>query len=131
MTQNTINRKNCLSCDKPLHGRSDKKFCNDYCRNAHNNSLRSSTGSAVRQVNNALSKNRRILQDVLGTERTTMVSREALLQQGFNFRYITHTYTTKQGGAYCFCYEMGYLSLENSNVLVVCNKKEAMSDPGK
>lgn len=30
----------CLNCDKTLKGRTDKKFCDDYCRNSYNNQLK-------------------------------------------------------------------------------------------
>ena len=29
--------KVCTLCSKTLKGRSDKKFCDDYCRSAYNN----------------------------------------------------------------------------------------------
>ena len=57
--------KNCLTCDKPLKGRSDKKFCDDYCRNNYNNQLKSITTNQMRNVNNALGKNRRILEELI------------------------------------------------------------------
>ena len=118
-------QKNCLTCDKPLHGRADKKFCNDYCRNAYNNSMKSMNDTAVRNINNVLIKNRRILDNILGEEKTAKANKEKLLQQGFNFKYITHTYTNKNGDTYCFCYEMGYLPLENDWYLIVRRKEEA------
>lgn len=31
--------KKCLECGEKIVGRADKKFCNDYCRNAYNNNL--------------------------------------------------------------------------------------------
>jgi hypothetical protein len=117
--------KNCLTCDKTLHGRADKKFCNDYCRNAYNNSMKTMNDSAVRNINNVLVKNRRILESILGQEKTAKASKEKLSQQGFNLKYITHTYTTKNGDTYCFCYEMGYLPLENDWYLIVRRKEEA------
>jgi hypothetical protein len=49
--------RKCLYCDKPLNGRSDKKFFNDYCRNAFNNQLKSANDPVVRNINNALIKN--------------------------------------------------------------------------
>lgn len=122
MSENTT--KNCLACDKPLHGRADKKFCNDYCRNAYNNSLKSMNSTVVRNINNTLNKNRRILDNVLGEEKTVKINKEKLLQQGFNLKYITHSYTTKNGDTYLFCYEMGYLPLENDMMLVVKRKEE-------
>jgi len=29
--------RKCLHCDHVLKGRTDKKFCDDYCRNTYNN----------------------------------------------------------------------------------------------
>lgn len=117
--------KNCLACDKPLHGRADKKFCNDYCRNTYNNSLKGMNHTAVKNINNVLTKNRKILESVLGVEKTAKTNKEKLLHQGFNFKYITHTYTTRNGDTYCYCYEMGYLPLENDWFLVVKRKEES------
>jgi len=112
-------KKACLSCGKALHGRADKKFCNDYCRNAYNNNLKSVTGTVVRNINNTLLKNRRILETVLGEEEMQKGSKEKLQQQGFQFKYLTHTYTNKKGNIYSFCYEYGYLPLEHDWFLIV------------
>src|SRR5215213_4971593 len=112
-------KKECLACGKILHGRADKKFCNDYCRNAHNNNLKSASSAVVRNINNILLKNRRILQSVLGEDEIQKISKEKLLQQGFQFKYLTHTYTNKKGNIYSFCYEFGYLPLEHDWFLIV------------
>ena len=122
MPENTT--KHCLACDKSIHGRADKKFCNDYCRNAYNNSMKSMNSVVVRNINNVLTKNRKILENILGQEKTIKTNKEKLLQHGFNFKYNTHTYTTKNGDTYCFCYEMGYLPLEHDTYLVVKRKEE-------
>ena len=112
-------KKQCLACGKTLHGRADKKFCNDYCRNAYNNGLKSALSKVVRNVNNVLLKNRRILEAVLGNEEMQKSTKENLLRQGFQFKYLTHTYTNKKGNVYTFCYEYGYLPLENDWFLIV------------
>ena len=117
--------KNCLSCDKPLKGRSDKKFCDDYCRAAYNNELKSITNNQMRNVNNALSKNRRILEELLPEgEETAKTTKEKLTQKGFLFKYVTHLYTTKTGKTYYYCYDHGYLPLDNDWYLVVRRKEE-------
>ena len=54
--------KSCLLCQKTIRGRSDKKFCNDYCRNVYNNQNKSIQNNLVRNINNALGKNRKILE---------------------------------------------------------------------
>ncbi len=117
--------RNCVACGKPLKGRTDKKFCDDYCRNSHNNLLNSDTSSFMRNVNNILRKNRRLLMDLIPEgEETAKYSREKLLRLGFNFQYFTHLYTTKKAVTYRFCYEMGYLLLEGDWVLLVKRKEE-------
>jgi hypothetical protein len=123
MPDATIIKRECLACGKVLHGRADKKFCNDYCRNAHNNNLKATTSAVVRNINNALLKNRRLLEAALGEEEMVKVPKSKLLEQGFQFRFITHTYINKKGNAYFFCYEYGYLPLENDWLLIVKRKE--------
>lgn len=124
MGEVATDKKYCLACGKTLHGRADKKFCNDYCRNAYNNNLKSATTQIVRNINNALLKNRRILETILGNEEMQKTKKDKLLQQGFQFKYGTHTYTNKKGNVYFFCYEYGYLPLESDWFLVVKRKQE-------
>jgi hypothetical protein len=117
--------RKCLACNKTLLGRVDKKFCNDYCRNAYNNQIKASSSAMVRKINHALVKNRRILETLLGTEEMTKTTKENLLHQGFQFKYLTHTYSNKKGNTYFFCYEFGYLPLENDWYLIVRRKQES------
>jgi len=119
-----IAEKTCLACNKKLSGRADKKFCNDYCRNSYNNEMKSANSPIVRNINNALIKNRRILEGLLGGEETIKKPKEKFLSQGFQFKYTTHTYTNKKGNTYFFCYEYGYLPLEGDWYLIVKRKDE-------
>ena len=121
----TADSKTCLACGKTVKGRSDKKFCDDYCRNNFNNELKADSNNYVRNINNALKKNRRILEDLLpAEEEMKKTTKEKLLSAGFQFKYITHTYTNKKGNTYFFCYEYGYLPLENDWFLLVKRKEE-------
>ncbi len=120
----TETAKKCLACQKALQGRTDKKFCNDYCRNAYNNNLKSNNSPIIRNINNALLKNRRILESILADEEMAKANKEKLLQKGFSFKYSTHLYTNKKGNVYFFCYEFGYLPLEHDWYLVVKRKDE-------
>lgn len=109
-----------MSCGKPLRGRSDKKFCDDYCRNNYNNQLKGADGKLMRNINNALRKNRNILQSVLpATEDTAKANKEKLVAKGFSFKYFTHQYQTKKGSIYYYCYDFGYLPLDNDWFLIV------------
>lgn len=116
--------RTCLDCLKPLKGRIDKKFCDDYCRNAYNNRLNSDQNNYVRNINNILRKNRRILESILPEEGIKKSPRKLLTEQGFNFKYHTHQYTNKKGDTYFFCYEYGILPLENEWVLIVKRKQD-------
>jgi predicted nucleic acid-binding Zn ribbon protein len=117
----------CLDCGKPLKGRVDKKFCDDYCRNNYNNQQKAkgSHSSLVRNINNALLKNRKVLESVLpADDETAKASKEKLMRLGFQFKYLTHTYTTKSGKTYFYCYDHGYLPLDNDWYLIVRKKEE-------
>jgi len=115
----------CLNCEKPVKGRTDKKFCDDYCRNSYNNQLKSNTTNLVRNINNALGKNRRILENQFAEgEEMTKTTKQKLIQKGFQFKYFTNTYTNKKGNVYFFCYDLGYLPLENDWYLLVKSKGE-------
>lgn len=117
--------KTCMVCEKTLKGRSDKKFCDDYCRAAYNNDLKSVSNNHIRKVNNMLGKNRRILESLLPEgEKITKINRDKLLQLGFQFKYLTHTYTNIKGSVYHYCYEYGYLHLEHNRLLIVMRNEE-------
>lgn len=116
--------KTCLECGKTFKGRVDKKFCDDWCRNAYNNKLNSDNTTYVRNVNNILRKNRRIIQELIpaGAE-TAKASKSKLHQKGFSFIYFTNTYTNKKGATYFFCYEYGYLPIEGDYFFLVKRKE--------
>jgi len=117
--------KLCLLCGKVLKGRSDKKFCDDYCRAAYNNDLKSAANNYIRNVNNALGKNRRILENLLPAgEQVVKASRDKLIEKGFQFKYHTHNYSAKNGNTYFYCYEYGYLPIENNRFLIVKRNEE-------
>lgn len=111
-------KRTCLECSEKLVGRADKKFCSDQCRNAYNNRNNSDATNLIRNINNALRKNRRILHGLNPGEKTK-TTRDKLLREGFNFSHFTHLYQTKTGSTYFFCYELGYLLLDNDEILIV------------
>ncbi|MFY0652193.1 MAG: hypothetical protein JXQ96_09180 [Cyclobacteriaceae bacterium] len=111
----------CPECGKTIFGRVDKKFCSDACRNAHNNKVNSDTTNLIRNVNNILRKNRRILVSLNPKGKTT-VHKDKLLSAGFDMQFCTNTYTTKAGQEYRFCYDQGYLQLDEGFILIVERK---------
>ncbi|HRQ50215.1 MAG TPA: DUF2116 family Zn-ribbon domain-containing protein [Agriterribacter sp.] len=122
---NTPQQAYCLYCGKPVKGRVDKKFCDDWCRSAYNNKRYSQTSDFVRNVNSILRKNRQILAMLIPSgKEIAKTPRQKLAEKGFNFRFITHTYTTKKGLTYFFCYEYGYLSIEHDYCLLVSRNRD-------
>ena len=112
--------RKCLECDTVIRGRADKKFCSDYCRNAHNNKLNKDSKNLVRNINNRLRKNYRILDSFeLKDGKTTKTTKTRLLDKGFDFEFITNLLTTKKGTNYYFVYHLGYRRLDDDFYLIV------------
>lgn len=104
--------KKCLECGAVISGREDKKFCNDGCRNAYNNKINKDLNNLMRNVNNKLRKNYRILSEI-NCHGKRKISKLDLLSKGFNFEFFTNTQHTKKGNTYYFLYNQGYQLLEN------------------
>lgn len=119
-----MEKRACPECGDVLNGRVDKKFCSDMCRNAYNNKQNSDTTNYVRNINNSLRKNRRILELSLKGEKTT-VPKQKLVERGFNFSFYTNQVTTRNNHVYTFCYEYGYLPLEKDFYLIVKRNAES------
>lgn len=115
-------KKKCLECGDPFEGRIDKKFCSDQCRNTYNNRQNADANNYARKINHVLRKNRRILA-ALNPDGTTKVHKSVLSEKGFNFKYHTNIYTTKTGKTYIFCYDKGYLPIENNYYMLVTRQE--------
>ncbi|HOT14327.1 MAG TPA: hypothetical protein PK252_06160 [Bacteroidales bacterium] len=129
-----ISKKICLHCQKPLEkGRSDRKFCDYYCRNAYNNQRTNESEKIIKTINQILRKNRTILRNLNPTGHST-VRKEYLVMQGFNFNHFTHRYVANNKNEYWFCYEYGYMfkALENEGdveKVVIVNWQSYMAKP--
>ena len=110
--------RECLECGEVVKGRIDKKFCSDYCRNSYNNKVNKDSKNLIRNINNRLRKNYKILSELNSTGKTK-VSRTKLYDKGFDFQLFTSIYTTKKGSTYFYVYDEGYLALENELFLLI------------
>jgi hypothetical protein len=111
--------KACLTCSRSLHGRTDKKFCNDHCRNTFNNQLNSRQNNFLRNIDNCIRRNRRIMQQLLGARQAGIYSSANLSGRGFHFNYCTHTYINRKGDICHFCYDYGYLFKSKDRVQLI------------
>ena len=113
-----MKNRQCLECAAKLVGRRDQKFCSDYCRNSFNNRINEDANMVVRRINAILRKNRRILAN-LNPEGKRTVEGMLLAEEGFNFHYYTNVYSTRKGSSYVFCYDFGYIRLNNDQYMLV------------
>ena len=112
-----MNRK-CLHCGEPVSGRSDKKFCSDYCRSSYNYDSKSETYGYVRKVNYILRKNWKLLNE-FNPNGKAKIRKSKMLEKGYNFNYFTNTYTNQKGVTYYYVYNMGYISADEGYVTLL------------
>lgn len=111
----------CLQCNDKIIGRTDKKFCNDSCRNSYNNKQNKDSTNLMRNTHNKLRKNYRILAELQFKEGKTQTTQERLDVEGFDFEYFTNLKVYKNGAEYRFVYNIGYKFIEDNRLLVVKN----------
>lgn len=123
--------RTCPTCGKNVKGRADKRFCDDYCRNNYNNQLNSDAINYVRNVNNILRRNRRILEETMeGVEKATARSKAELAKKGYRFDFFTSIFTNKEKETYYYCYEYGFKEVENDKCIIVRNRTQKLATSG-
>lgn len=119
--------KFCLSCNKELIGRTDKKFCDDQCRSTYHNRNRPQHEITIQRINSALRRNRTLLAHFCPSGRST-VRKDVLVQSGYQYELFTHAYPFKNG-TYYFCYDYGYLPIKDEKgieKMVIVQKQDYM-----
>ncbi len=111
-------KKVCLYCNSVLHGRSDKKFCDAYCKNLYHRTNMSKEEELIKHINSVLRRNRALLKFFSPYGRTTL-KQYLLEEKGFNFKYFTHIFKSPNNLTYYLCYDYGYAFLENQRVLII------------
>lgn len=111
------NKRICCYCGSELEGRSDKKFCDDYCRNNYYYKVNAQRTSYVKKVNSILQRNQKILHSFCGYGRV-LVDKCELVSLGFDFEYFTNIYKTKKGVDYFVVYDYAY-SVVNENMISI------------
>ena len=113
---------NCLNCGKKLIGRTDKKYCNNRCRNSYHNRQKGHRDFQVRRINYILGKNRRILREFDPGYNATWVHRDDLINRGFDFSFVTEVREIQEGNTYYFCYDYGYYLKDNGYCTLIKKK---------
>jgi len=101
--------RRCLNCDEELQGRTDKLYCNSYCKSSyHYKKIIEDDKSLFRTIELQLKLNRRLLKRFNKAGKAT-IRKEVLIEEGFNPKYFTHYWKNNKGDVYLFCFEFGFL----------------------
>ena len=104
--------KHCIQCKRSMTGRSDKKFCDDGCRNEFHNRKNGKKAMSVRQINAILRNNRKILQVFMPLITPIQIPKKTLETKGFNFNYFTGMEVVEKRTMH-YCYDVGYTLAED------------------
>ena len=110
-----LNRITCKNCKKELIGRSDKKFCDNYCKSQFHYELQKTNDSFYQKVDIQLKLNRKILKNYNRAGKATVRS-QTLILLGFNPKFFTHFWKNKKGDVYLFVYEYGFLKRKENTI---------------
>ncbi|MDA8595598.1 MAG: hypothetical protein ACPGR7_06355 [Flavobacteriaceae bacterium] len=117
-------KRGCAECGHKLVGRTDKKFCNDYCRNAFNNKRYRKEHHVKRQIQGVLNLNYGILKGICEQEAVTESSVQDLRSKGYQMQFFTNLSLTGEGEVLRQCFDMGLLTKENGQLYVINMKKK-------
>lgn len=118
----------CAACGKPLKGRSDKKFCDSYCRNGYNNKNKNSEERYIQHLNRLIRRNRRILK-TLCPQGKAIVRKELLDQLGYKYGVFSGIF--KSGAiTYFLCYDYGFAVSHERNIpkAIIIQQQSYMQD---
>lgn len=104
--------RQCVICNRQLHGRSDKRFCDITCKNTYHREIRKSVKALQAETMKMLTKNFIILSGLMGEENNACIVDKLVLQKaGFHFNCVTDA-ETKGGiihyGVFHFTYRYSH-----------------------
>ena len=102
----------CLECGEPVYGRTDKKFCNNNCRNRYHSHLRYAPVKAQNDTMHILSHNYAVLQTVYLLKGGSC-PRSTLDEMGFKSEYVTQQVYKKGKHLEYRCFDFVYNLSEN------------------
>jgi hypothetical protein len=110
----------CFYCQKPLYGgRTDRKFCNDTCRNAANRERRKMEAAMFgddiqEKIFKILKKNHALMLKFNKTQDCgKIVDREKIYLEGFDFTRFTSAESAGPNRLRRFCFEQYWEDLDN------------------
>lgn len=107
--------KKCKACGKILIGRSDKIYCDSYCKSSfHYQKTKEESPQLYKRIDSQLKLNRKILKNFNKSGKVTVRS-NVLKDLGFNANFFTHYWKNNKGDVYLFVFEYGFLKRSENN----------------
>lgn len=103
--------RKCPVCQAGVRGRSDKIYCSAQCKSNNQYEQKLESETLYLKIDRQLKTNRKILKRHNRSGYTTL-RKEELLEEGFDPNYFTHYWKSSKGKIYLFCYEYGFLAIE-------------------
>lgn len=108
----------CIFCGRELSGRSDKKFCDDNCRNNYGYQRNKYNNDVINKINKSLLYNRNILKSITKSRRK-IVKKQILVNNKFNFDMMTGVRRTQKQQEYKLVYDYAYRYINDEDVLII------------
>lgn len=108
--------KTCMYCNNEIIGRTDKKYCDQFCKSAfHYRKSQIELPSFFSKVDKQLRLNRKLLKQFNKGGKSTVRTGE-LIKLGFDPNFFTHYWKTSKADVYLFVYEYGFLHRTENSV---------------
>ncbi|MCR8556923.1 DUF2116 family Zn-ribbon domain-containing protein [Mucilaginibacter sp. BJC16-A38] len=125
--------KHCENCGKELFGRTDKRFCNDGCRNQFNREKaareKQKAHDNLPEIFKIIKRNYEILQGYslkgLHEDEAIFTDTWRLKEQGFNFKFFTSQVIERDGERINCCFEFGWYEEVSSTCSMVYRPRQA------
>ena len=113
----------CKMCKKQIKGRSDKKFCGIACKNDYHVKLRKVTNKATHDIDQILHRNRSILLEIMGKNKTQIsVSRDVLDKKKFQYKYLTGYVLNSRNKYVNYVYDFSWIEFSKGDILIYRKK---------
>ena len=111
-------KRYCIFCGKELKGRSDKKFCDDACRNNYGYQQNKHNNEVINKINKSLLYNRNVLKSITKCRRK-IVKKQMLVDNDFDFDMMTGVRRTQKQQEYKLVYDYAYRYINDEDVLII------------
>jgi ribosomal protein L24E len=130
-------KRTCIYCEKTLHGREGKMFCNVDCKNNYHSRRKAELNAKghpnVPEILKIIKQNYKILlgyKEDVNSHKHLWFNKQELKDQGFEPRFYTSNYTDGRGEHWHCCFDMCYRSHDTYNykLIQVINQAEIDED---